>query len=192
MPWLPPSDGAEIIVPFNLRYIVTQADSIVTIAYKFTGDKEKAWVLDRYNHLKGHPVHRGDVLLIPLTDLPLTEAGKVEAAASEAAVRSQGAGEAREAQRKVEAEMPALLGDVRGGRYVDAITRGGKMLAAGELTKPQLATIHRQLTEAYAALDALGLAAASCGAWLENDPKARLDPMLLSPKIIDACARARK
>jgi hypothetical protein len=191
MPWIPPAEGAEIIVPYNLRYIATQADTIVTITQKFTGEKEKAWIYDQYNHLKGQPIRRGDVVLIPLTNLPLTEAGKAEAAASDATARSQAAGLAREAQRKVEAEMPVLLGDIRGGRYVDAVTRGGKLLALGELTKPQLALIQRQLTEAYAALEAPGLAAAACAAWRENDPRAKLDPVMMSPKIITACSRAQ-
>ncbi|HKQ71845.1 MAG TPA: LysM domain-containing protein, partial [Polyangiaceae bacterium] len=191
MPWIPPADGAEIVVPYNLRYIATQADTIVTVAQKFTGEKEKAWVLDQYNHMKGQPVRRGDVILVPLTSLPLTEAGKAEAAAADVASRSQAAGSAREAQRKVDAEMPLLLGDIRGGRYIDAITRGGKLLALGALTKPQLGLIHRQLTEAYAALDAPGHAAAACAAWRDNDSKARLDPVLLSPKIMTACSRSQ-
>jgi hypothetical protein len=189
MPWVPPAEGAEIIVPYNLRYIATQADTIVTITQKFTGEKDKAWVFDQYNHLKGQPIRRGDVILIPLTNLPLTEAGKAEAAAADATTRSQAAGVARDAQRKVESEMPILLGDVRGGRYVDAVTRGGKLLALGDLTRPQLALIQRQMTEAYSALDAPGLAAAACAAWRENDPKVRLDPVMLSPKILAACSR---
>lgn len=191
MPWVAPAEGAEIIVPYNLRYIANQADTIVTITQRFTGEKEKAWVYDQYNHLKGQPVRRGDVILVPLTNLPLTEAGKAEALAADATTRSQAAGLAREAQRKVESEMPVLLGDIRGGRYVDAITRGGKLLALGELTRPQLALIHRQLTEAYAALDAPGLAAASCAAWRENDSKVRLDPVMLSPKIMAVCSRGQ-
>jgi LysM repeat protein len=191
MPWIPPSDGAEIVVPYNLRYIVTQSDTIVTIAQRFTGDKEKAWLLDQYNHLKGQPLRRGDVLLVPLVNLPLTEAGKSEAAAAEAAVRAQAAGATREVQRKVDTEIPLLLSDVRGGRYVDALTRGVKMLALGDLTKQQLGIIHRQLTEAYVALDARGLAASSCAAWRANDPKARLDSIVLSPKILAACSKGQ-
>jgi hypothetical protein len=191
MPWIPPAEGAEIIVPYNLRYIATQSDTIVTITQKFTGEKEKAWIYDQYNHLKGQPVRRGDVILVPLTNLPLTEAGKAEAAAADATTRSQSGGLAREAQRKVESELPLLLGDIRGGRYVDAITRGGRLLALGDLTKPQLAVIQRHLTEAYVALEAPGLAAAACAAWKDNDPKMKLDPVMISPKIVAACSRAQ-
>jgi hypothetical protein len=189
IPWIPPAEGAEIVVPYNLRYIAAATDNIVTIAQKFTGEKNKAYMLDRYNHLQGQPVRRADVILIPLTNLPLTDAGKVEALAAEAVVRSQAAGAAREAQRKVDAELPALLGDVRSGRYVDAVTRGVRMLALGELTKPELAFIHRELTEAYTALDAPGLAGASCSTWQKSDPRARLDPALLSPKVLAVCGK---
>jgi hypothetical protein len=189
--WIAPAEGAEIVVPYNLRYIAASTDNIVTIAQKFTGEKNKAYMLDRYNHLQGQPVRRADVILIPLTNLPLTDAGKIEALAAEAAARSQAAGAAREAQRKVDAETPLLLADVRSGRYVDAVTRGVRMLAQGELTKPEIAYIHRQLAEAYTALDAPGLGAASCQAWQKNDPKARLDPVATSPKVLAVCAKVR-
>jgi hypothetical protein len=65
------------------------------------------------------------------------------------------------------------------------------MLSLGDLTKPQLGIIHRQLTEAYEALDARGLAAGSCAAWRANDPRARLDPLVLSPKIMAACSKGQ-
>lgn len=190
MPWIPPPEGAEIIVPYNLRYIANEKDNIVTIAQKFT-EKEKAWMLDQYNKFKGQPIRRGDEVLIPLVDLPLTPAGRAEAAAADAAARTQAHGLTREVQRKVDLDMPVLLADVRGGRYVDAVTLGGKLLAMGELTKAQLGLIQRQLTEAYAALDAQGLAAAACASWRENDPKARLDPIMLSPKIMAACLKGQ-
>jgi hypothetical protein len=190
MPWIPPPEGAEIVVPYNLRYIASEKDNIVTIAQKFT-EKEKAWMLDQYNKLKGQPIRRGDEVLIPLVDLPLTPAGRAEAAAADAAARTQAHGLTREVQRKVDLDMPVLLADVRGGRYVDAVTLGVKLLALGELTKAQLGLIQRQLTEACAALDAQGLAAAACASWRENDPKARLDPIMLSPKIMGACLKGQ-
>lgn len=190
VPWIPPAEGAEIVVPYNLRYIAAATDNIVTIAQKFTGEKNKAWMLERYNHLQG-PVRHADVILIPLTNLPLTDAGKVEARAAEAAARSQAAGAARETQRKVDAELPTLLGDVRGGRYVDAVIRGVRMLAQGDLTKPELGFIQRELAEAYTALDAPGLAAASCAAWQKSDPHAKLDVAVLSPKVLANCAKGK-
>jgi LysM repeat protein len=190
MPWLAPADGLEIIIPYNLRYVAEQGDSTLTVAYRFLGERDKAWMLDRYNRLKGDPIRRGDVLLVPLTQLPLTPAGKAEAANAGALVRAEGTTHAREAQRKADAELPQLAADVQKGRYVDAIARGNKLLGYGDLARPQLAAIHRQLTEAYVALDASGLAETACAAWREADPAARIDPVDLSPKIVRVCTAA--
>ncbi|MCB9589235.1 MAG: LysM peptidoglycan-binding domain-containing protein [Polyangiaceae bacterium] len=189
-PWLAPKDGSEIIVPFNLRVVIKDGDDIVKVAYEFTGDRNKAWVLDHYNGLGGRKLLRGDVVLVPLTDLALTKEGREYAAVAAEARLGEAEGQSRDAQLQVESELPSLLGDVRGGRYVDAIRRGGTFLAMGKLSRPQVATIQRQLLEAYAALGAVGLATAACKAWLENDPLARLDPIELSPKLISACGPA--
>jgi hypothetical protein len=73
---------------------------------------------------------------------------------------------------------------------VFAVARGVKLLASGELSDVELGRIHRQLLEAYVALDAVGQAVESCTKWRKYDRSARLDPVFLSPKIMDACARA--
>ncbi|HZF48958.1 MAG TPA: LysM peptidoglycan-binding domain-containing protein [Polyangiaceae bacterium] len=190
MPWLPPADGMEILVPYNLRYVAEQGDSTLTLAYRFLGERDKAWMLDRYNRRKGDPIRRGDVLLVPLTSLPLTPEGKAEAANAVAMVRSEGLGRTREAQRKADAELPQLAADIQRGRFVDAVARGSKLLGYGDLARPQLASIHRHLTEAYVALDATGLAETSCAAWRDADPAAKIDPVELSPKIVRVCTAA--
>src|SRR5439155_23027294 len=142
---------------------------------------------DAYNFRKPGPLKRGEVLLIPLTDLGLTERGKAEARDQKDREKTQGLALVHEAQRRADAELPALLGDVRGGRYVDAVARGNRLLGSGELTKPQLAVIHHALLESYVALDAPGLAAGACAAWRANTSDTRLDPALVSPKIRAAC-----
>jgi hypothetical protein len=190
MPWLAPADGQELVVPYNLRYLAGNNDSLLTIAYRFLAKRDMAWTLDRYNHLKGEAVHRGDVVLVPLTDLPLTAEGRAEAASAGALVRAEGAGKALEAQRHAEAELPQLAADVRGGRWTEAIARANRVLGYGDLSRPEVATVQRALTEAYVALDAVGLAETACTAWREADPQAVLDPIELSPKILSACVGA--
>jgi hypothetical protein len=187
-PWLTPDDGEQIVVPYNLTVILAPGENIVNVAFKFMGNTEKAWVLDHYNGFKGRKLARGDVVLVPLTDLELTPEGK-RALASTPVTPSESAGDVRLVQRRVYAELPALIADVRAGRYADAITRGSRFLAAGELAVAQRAAIHRQLLEAYVALDAPGLATASCNEWRRHAPSAHLDPALLSPKILAACRR---
>jgi len=190
-PWLTPADGAEIIVPYNLPVIVTSADTIISIAQKFMGDPNKAWVLDHYNGFKGRRLHPGEVVLVPLTELALSEDGKKAVVDANPLACSQAGGEMRQIQRRVQTELPALIADVRGGRYVDAVSRGSRFLSrTADLTGEQVAIVHRQLLEAYAALEAPGLAAASCAEWRKLDPRAKLDPVAMSPKLIEACARS--
>lgn len=189
-PWLTPEEGAEIIVPFNLRVLIDNGDTLITIAYRFYGDMNRAWVLDRYNLLDGRKLQAGDVVLVPLTELPLTDQGKQAARASAGAACSQAHGETRTAQKKVAQELPALLADIRSGRYVDAVARGTRFLASAELSEPQIALVQRQLLEAYVALEAPGLASAACGEWLKRSPGVTLSPIELSPKILAVCGRA--
>lgn len=189
-PWLPADEGAEIVVPYNLRLIVTTPDTLPQVAYRYLGDAKKAWMLEQYNGMKSIELRRGDVVFVPLTDLPLTEDGKKEAALAAAAECSQSHGETRTGQKRVANELPLLISDVRGGRYVDALRRGTAFLSISELSTPELAVIHRQLLEVYVALGATGLASAACDAWRKADPTASLDPDWLSPKIIAACERA--
>jgi len=190
MPWIQPTEGQEIRVPYNLRYVAGANDTTLTIAYRFLGERDKAWMLDRYNRLGGDPIHRGDVILVPLTAIDLTPAGKALASTAGALVRSEGGGRAREAQRHADLELPQLANDVRMGRYVDAVMRGNRLLGSGDLSRVQLAEIHQRLVEAYVALDAQGLAETSCLAWRQADPEAVLDPIELSPKIVRACTNA--
>ncbi|HEY2408508.1 MAG TPA: LysM domain-containing protein [Polyangiaceae bacterium] len=188
-PWLFPQEGAEIVVPYNLRVIAASGETLVTIAYKYYGDMNKAWVLDHYNGLNGHKLESNDVVLVPLSDLPLTDVGKKAAQEAAGFECSQAMGSMREAQRKVAQEVPALIADVKSGRYVDAVSRGTRFLASALLAEPEQAIVNRQLLEAYVALDAPGLAAQACSEWRKRDKSARLDPVELSPKIIAACKR---
>ncbi len=188
-PWLTPEEGAEIVVPFNLRVLPDTGDTLITIAYRFYGDMNRAWVLDHYNLLNGRKLQPGDVVLVPLSDLPLTDAGKQAARAAAGATCSEAQGETRSVQKKVAQELPALLSDVRSGRYVDAVARGTRFLASAELSEQQIALVQRQLLEAYVALEAPGLAAAACAEWLKRSPGAVLSPVELSPKILAACGR---
>jgi hypothetical protein len=172
-----------------LKILANGAETIVTISYKYLGDMNKAWVLDHYNGFDGRALRRGDVILVPLLDLELTEKGRAAVEHETAQLQTQAQGPERKAQRQVEAELPALIADIRGGRYVSAITRGTRFLSFAELSDEQLAAVHRQLLEAHAALDAHGQATQACIEWLKYDKRARIDPVMMSPKLVAACER---
>ena len=191
--WIPPVDGKEIQIPYALTIIATDGDRMDQIAQRYLNDPNRAWELDAYNGRKASPLgttvplKRGDIVLVPLVDLQLTETGKKEARLGTDRQRGEGAGSVLEAQRRADQELPLLLADVRGGRYVDAVTRGNRILGGGELTKTQLAILHRALLESYVALEASGAAAGACAAWRLVDPAFKLDPATVSPKIRAAC-----
>jgi LysM repeat protein len=187
--WVPPTEGQEIEIPAVLTYIAADGDTVNAIAARFWGDGTRGWELNPYNGRDGAAVavKRGEIVLVPMPELRLTEAGRTEARA--AADRDGAtAGTALDQQRRADADLPDLAADVRHGRYVRAVARGNRILMSSALTHPQLGMVHRELLEAYSALGDLQSAAEACAAWKANDPGASLDPARQSPKIIEACA----
>lgn len=186
--WIQPAAAQEIEVPAVVAIIAAEGETMPQLAQRYLGDLNKAWVLDGYNGRKGEQrLMRGDVILVPLLDVALTEEGKKAARVAAERIRSEGSSRGYEAQRKAETDIPPLLADVRAGRYVDAVSKGNRLLGFGDLTKPQLATIQRALVDAYVALDAHGLASGACAAWRANAVDQHLDPRTVSPKIRVAC-----
>jgi hypothetical protein len=187
-PWLAPTENAEIIVPYNLRFVAEGGENILDVAGRFLGSKKHGWMLAGYNGIENPVLEAGRLLLIPLTELRLTDEG--ERAARRALEGWGGLGGERRAQQAVAAsELPALLADVRSGRYAEAVARGVALLAGSSLTTPQRASVHRQLLEAYAALGASGRAADACREWQRAARRAPIDPVMMSPKLVAACAR---
>jgi LysM repeat protein len=185
--WVPPVEGQEIEMPPVVTYIAGDSETINAIAGRFWGDPNRGWELNRYNSREGVAVKRGQIVLVPIPGLRLTEAGRAEARAAAERDGASG-GMALEQQRKGDAELPQLLADVRYGRYAEAIARGNRLLGGGALSHPQLAMTQRALLEAYVAIDARASAAAACAAWRSSEPSVILDPDRVSPKIRDACA----
>jgi LysM repeat protein len=186
VPWVPPVEGQEIEIPAVVTYIAGEGETVNTLAARFWGDPNRGWELNSYNRRQGVTVRRGEVVLVPMPGLRLTEAGRAEARAAAERDGASG-GMALELQRRADAELPQLLADVRYGRYAEAVARGNRLLGGGALTHPQLAVVHRALLEAYVALDARPSAAAACAAWKSNNPNPVLDPVRVSPKIRAAC-----
>lgn len=187
VPWIAPSPEQEVKIPYVLTHIAAEGETTTRLANRYLGDANKGWTLDAFNGRKQWKLVRGDVVLVPLSSVDLTETGKHEAAQADVRARSQGAGASLELQRKVDGELPLLLADVRAGRYIEAITRGARLLGTTDSSKAQLATIHRAMLEAYVALDAHAAAQAACTEWLKNEPRPVLDPITVSPKIRAVC-----
>jgi hypothetical protein len=188
-PWIQPEPGRILRIPYNLALVSTGQDSLPTIAYRYLGSTKQAWAISHYNQLEERKLERGDVFLVPVTELELTDEGRRAAALAATALSTEADAPQKSLQERIEKEVPALIADVRAGRYVPAVSRGVRLLSSSELSTVELGRIHRQLLEAYVALDAIGQAVDSCANWRRFDPAARLDPITLSPKILAACAR---
>jgi hypothetical protein len=186
-PWIEPELGQLIVVPYNLSWVATGKESLATLAYRFLGSTKHAFRLVQYNDLGERDLERGEVLLLPLSELPLTTEGKAAAETAAAQISEQSRGDHFQKQQDSKQEAKQLGDDVRGGRYVSAVARGTKLLAAGKLTQSGRAQVHLLLLEAYVALDARGLARTSCEAWRSLSPRAKLDPLTTSPKILRVC-----
>ncbi len=186
--WVPPTEGQEIAIPPVIAHIAGDNETSSTVAAHYLGNINRGWELNAFNDRKEAPLRRGEILLVPLLDVELTEAGKAEARAAGERSVHEGETAGLDAQKKVDAELPSLFAEVRSGRYVEAVARGNRLLGTGQLTRPELAGIHRALLEAYVALDASGPAAGACAAWKANEAHPRLDPRSVSPKIRAACA----
>jgi hypothetical protein len=185
-PWLLPVENAEIVIPYNLRFVAEGGENILDVAERFLGNKKYAWTLAGYNRIQNVLLEPGQLLLIPITDLRLTATGQQ---AARRALEGWGGigGERKVEQAAASSELPALLADARGGRYAEVVARGVTLLVGSSLTTPQRATVQRQLLEAYAALGATGRAADACREWRRSAPRARIDPIEMSPKLVAAC-----
>ncbi|MFI5301345.1 MAG: LysM domain-containing protein [Polyangiales bacterium] len=211
-PWLPPEPSRVFMIPYVLRHFAAADETVFDLASRYYGDKLAAWRLVVFNDLKGNDIHRGDVVLVPLVELPLTAHGEEEAAIEAAAWLPSGS-TIKAKQAAIEAAIPNLYAHVDGARYVEAVALGHALLAiardlnvgdasapsvfAGSSTGPlatrsQRARIGKLLTEAYVALDSSGAAADACKLYLDDAAVVHLEPSTTSPKVRAACERARQ
>jgi LysM domain len=189
VPWVPPESGLEIEIPAVVAHIVSSGDSSTTLAARYWGDGNRGWELNAFNGRAEAPMRRGEIILVPLTDLVLTGAGVLEARASTGLARSEADVGGLETQRRASVELPNLALDVREGRYVEAVARANRILGSGQLTRAQLAVVYRALVEAYVALDSPVEASQACASLRANAKSVDLNPTTTSPKIRAACLK---
>ncbi len=186
-PWLEPELGQIIRIPYNLAWQASGEESLATLAYRFLGSTKHAFRLVQYNDLGEDGPQAGEVLLIPLSDLSLTQEGRRAANGAASRLSKQAQGQRYAQQKNSQLALRKLTEDVLRGRYISAVQRGTRLLAAGELPIPERARIHRQLLESFVALEARAKARASCQAHLDLAETPDLDPLMTSPKILEAC-----
>ena len=143
-----PAEGAELLIPYPLRHVCDQRDTLPTLGLEYFGDRSTGAVMLRhFNHMRPSArVTRGQVILVPLSDLVLSEEGqRMVDAAMPAVPTGGGSGEVRELQERITAELPGLQDEVHAGQFTEALAHGSRLLGAGELTGNQIVTIERAL-----------------------------------------------
>jgi hypothetical protein len=196
-PWLPPDPGSEIVIPYVLRHFAAADETIFDLSERYLGDKMLAWQLVVFNDLKKNDIKRGDVVLIPLKNLPLTAEGEAEAASDHG---DAAGGHAKAKQKTIDEQLPQLQQLAAEGKWVEAIGLGNRLLGIagvhparelGDATRSQLARIGKLLATAYVALDATGAAWDACQLYLDHAHTIHLEPATTSPKLRAVCTRAK-
>lgn len=185
-----PDSGAELIVPYPLRYVVVQSDTLRKVAKTYYDSLAGMNTIRNFNPALHAHLTRGQIALVPLPDLVLSEQGKKLAEAQFGTPQSGGA--LRKKQGEIEAELPRLREHVKRGRYADAVALANRLIGGADLTGSQIVTIHRELGTALVALGREDLAKEAFSALLAQQPDAELDGIRTSPKVLRAFDEARK
>jgi len=185
-----PDVGAELLIPYPVRHVVGQSDTLRSIAKLYYNDDKATAPIRRFNNIKRNALKRGQILLVPIADLQLTEAGKAAASTQQQAALNGGT--IRDKQARIADELPVLREHVRRGRFANAVAMGNRLLGEGDLTGNQMVTIQRELGTAYVALGSDTMAIASFVQALTRQPDLELDTARTSPKVLAQFQRARQ
>lgn len=185
-----PEEGAELVVPYPLRYVTSVGDTPKRIAMRFypTNSRSGLRILRRFNRMRGR-VERGETLLVPIADLELTDAGRQLV---EKTTGQRVSALAVQDSRKVfEQHLSELNAHVASGRYVEALSLGNRLMGARRLMSQQVVTIQRALGTAYVAVGRDDLAAEAFRIALRRQPQLELDLARTSPKVLAAFNEAK-
>ncbi|MBK8171545.1 MAG: LysM peptidoglycan-binding domain-containing protein [Sandaracinaceae bacterium] len=180
-----PDVGAEILIPYPLRHVAGQHDTLSEVAQLYFGRTEAVTTLRRFNRVRGNRLQRGQIILVPLSDLVLSDEGKRLVAAETGHAPSDGS-EVRALQARIDGELPVLREHVHRGRFTEAVALANRLLGTGVLTGNQIVTIHRELATAYVALNREDLAVEAFREVIARQPDAELDSVRTSPRVLAA------
>ena len=183
------STGQEIEIPAVVAHIAAEGETMPQLAQRYLGDINKAWELDVYNGREGQaeapPRRRRPRSAARSRRSPKKarrrRAPRPSARAPKAAGRPT---------RRSAAPRPTSRRSSRTSARGATSTRSRRaiaLLGSGELTRPQLAAIHRALLEAYVALDAAASPRARARHGKRTRARRTLDARSVSPKIRAAC-----
>lgn len=180
-----PDVGAEILIPYPLRHVAGQHDTLTEVAQIYYGRTEAVTTLRRFNRVRANRLQRGQIILVPLSDLVLSDEGKRLIAEETGSAPADGS-EVRALQARIDSELPVLREHVHRGRFTEAVALGNRLLGTGVLTGNQIVTINRELATAYVALNREDLAVAAFREVITRQPDVELDSVRTSPRVLQA------
>jgi nucleoid-associated protein YgaU len=187
-----PDSGAELLVPYPLRVVVEQGDTIRRVTKTFYDSPSAMITIRRFNQGARTRLVRGETLLVPIPDLVFSPEGRKLADVQAEPGSASNGGELRRKQAEIDARLPELRDHVRRGRYADAVALGNRLIGGGDLTGSQTETVDRELGIAFVALGRDDLAKNAFRAWLDQQPDAEFDSVRTSPKVLRVFEEARK
>lgn len=181
-----PAVGAELLIPYPLRVVADQNDTVQSIAAAFLGgsSKKNVSMLMRFGRAKKGKLVRGQVVLVPMGDLTLSEEGK--RAIEVQSGRIVEGGDVRAVQQWAEERIPEALAHERAGEYPECVALASRLLGTGKLAATQVVTLQRVLGSAYVALGRPQLAAEAFREALRLQPDLELSRIETSPKVLRA------
>lgn len=186
-PWIPPELGRVLAIPHQLALPLRGGESLATLAYRYLSSTKEAYRLAVYNGLQGEKLERGGLLFVPLSDLPLTPEGERARRAYADSLVPPTESDPRVEGAAHEVVLREVHRDVLGGRYVQSVARGERLLAQRALPDAARAKLSRDLLTAYVALEQRALALTACQEMRRLAPSLVLDEITTSPKELALC-----
>ncbi|MDB4989083.1 MAG: hypothetical protein JWN04_4261 [Myxococcaceae bacterium] len=185
-----PEEGAQLLIPYPLRHLAHASDSMATVSLQYYGHDEHR-LLRAFNGGKSK-VSRGQIILVPLFDLTLSQAGAERVQSIEVAAEGPaGSDETRRIQASVSRDIPTVREQVQRGHFLEATALGNQLLGRGQLTGNQEVSIQRELATAYVALAREDLAIGAFMRALDKQPDLELDSVRTSPRVLAALEAAK-
>ncbi len=171
--------GTKVTIPVEILHTVRKGESLSSIAKRYYGHFDASKLIARYNGIKD-PINLevGTRLILPISDLHIVKKKK---SPSRPSARPSTPPRGREG----EAFLEKGTSDYFMGDYIGSVKNLKKAVASGLTKNDDISKAHRFLAYSYVALNDREKAKDSFRQALRVDPDLQLDPVYVSPKIME-------
>jgi LysM repeat protein len=178
------SPGTTIVIPVEIGYTVKKGDSLSSIAEKFYGDVHAYALIAVHNDIRDPAnLEPGTSLTLPIADLRIVK----RETRSEAPTQPPGAPLSSKGMPYLQSGVEAYFK----GEYRGSVMDLQQAVLLGLENEEDLSKALRFLAYAYVALNERERAKDAFQRALEIDPALDLDPVYVSPKIMDVFREAK-